>query len=188
MAAELDYITPEEYLRLERRAEHKSEYVDGVVYAMSGASPEHNLIVGNVITELNLQLRKTPCLVYASDMKVRVPSSRKFFYPDVSIVCDEAEFADDERDVLLNPLVVIEVLSESTAAYDRGKKFQCYQEIESLQEYLLIAQDEPVVEQFVRQTNGSWVYTKVAGLDHSFARSSAGCRVALREIYAKTGL
>jgi len=188
MAAKPDYISPEEYLRLERQAEYKSEYVDGVVYAMAGASREHNLIVGNVMTEINLQLRPTPCQVYPSDMKVRVPSSRKFHYPDVSVVCDKAIFADDEKDVLLNPLVIVEVLSESTAAYDRGKKFQFYQEIESFQEYILIEQDEPVIERYVRQPDGSWVYTKVAGLDHSLAFSSIACEVALRDIYAKTDL
>jgi Uma2 family endonuclease len=188
MAAKPEYISPEEYLRLERQAEYKSEYVDGVMYAMSGASEKHNLIAINMATELNLQLRSTRCKVYPSDMKVRVPSSRKFFYPDVSVVCDEARFADDEKDALLNPLVIIEVLSESTTAYDRGKKFQFYQEIESFKEYVLIEQDEPVVERYVRQPDGSWVYTKVAGLEQSFAFSSIKCEAALKDIYAKTGL
>ncbi len=117
------YLSPEEYLAIERRAEYKSEYLDGVMYAMSGASERHNLITGNLITEFNLQLRKTDCKVYPSDLRVRVSNSKRFFYPNVSIVCGETEFADEERDVVLNPIVVVEVLSESTAACDRGKNF-----------------------------------------------------------------
>ncbi|MDQ3687946.1 MAG: Uma2 family endonuclease [Acidobacteriota bacterium] len=179
------YLSPEEYLAIERQAEHKSEYVDGVIYAMAGGSGRHNLIAGNIITELNIQLRKAPCRVYPSDLKVRVPESRKFFYPDVSVVCGETEFADDERDVILNPVLVVEVLSESTAAFDRGKKFQSYQQIESLQEYLLVAQDEYVVEHYLRQENGHWLYTKVTGLEEAILLPALKCQLPLRDIYSK---
>ncbi len=103
------YISPEEYLALERRAECKSEYVDGVMYAMAGGSERHDLIAGNLIAELNVHLRNAPCKVYPSDLKVRVPSSNRFFYPNVSVVCGEVQFADDERDVVLNPRLVVEV-------------------------------------------------------------------------------
>jgi Uma2 family endonuclease len=120
------HLTPEEYLAVERRAEYKSEYVDGLMYQMAGGSEAHNLITGNVVTELNVQLRDTPCKVYPSDMKVREPGSRKFHYPDVSVVCGETQFADQHRDVILNPVLIVEVLSDTTAAYDRGKKFQSY--------------------------------------------------------------
>jgi Uma2 family endonuclease len=185
MVARLDFITPEEYLALERKAEYKSEYVDGVMYAMSGASENHNLIVMNIGTRLNIQLENAPCKVYPSDMKVRVPSSRKFHYPDLTVVCDRPRFADDEKDVLLNPLLIVEVLSESTAAFDRGKKFHYYQEIPSFQGYLLIDLDEPVVERFVKQTDGSWIYTKVEGLDHIITLSSIDCSLGLKDIYAK---
>jgi Uma2 family endonuclease len=185
MVARLDFITPEEYLALERKAEYKSEYVDGVMYAMSGASENHNLIVMNIGTRLNIQLENAPCKVYPSDMKVRVPSSRKFHYPDLTVVCDRPRFADDEKDVLLNPLLIVEVLSESTAAFDRGKKFQYYQEIESFQEYLLVAQDEPIVERFVKQADNSWIYTKVEGLDQIITLSSIDCSLGLKDIYAK---
>lgn len=123
------YLSPEEYLSLERRAEFKSEYVDGVAYAMAGGSERHNLITGNLVTELNIQLRPTNRKVYPSDMKVRLPGSRRFFYPDVSVVCGETQFADEERDVILNPVLVVEVLSDSTEAFDRGKKFSSYQQI-----------------------------------------------------------
>jgi Uma2 family endonuclease len=182
------YLSPEEYLAIERRAEYKSEYVDGVMYAMSGASVRHNLIVGNVIAGLNVQLRKTPCSVYPSDLKVRVPSGKKFFYPDVSVTCDEIEFADNQKDVVLNPIIVVEVLSESTAAFDRGKKFQSYQQIESLKEYLLVSQDEHVVEHYLRQEDGRWLYTKASGLDEVITLPSVNCRLALSDVYNKVTL
>lgn len=179
------YLSPEEYLALERKAEYKSEYVDGVMYAMAGGSERHNLIAGNLITELNIQLRKTPCKVYPSDLKVRVPNSKKFFYPDVSVVCGETQFADDEHDVVLNPLLIVEVLSESTAAFDRGKKFQSYQQIEFLQEYLLVTQDEYVVEHYLRQENGHWLYTKITGLEETISLPTLKCQLALSDIYSK---
>lgn len=185
MATQPNYLTPEEYLEIERGAEFKSEYIDGVMYAMAGGSASHNLIVGNLVTALNIQLRDAPCKVYPSDMKVRVPNARKFHYPDVSVVCGEALFVDEKRDVLLNPVVIVEVLSDSTAAYDRGKKFRSYQQIESLQEYVLVAQDEPVIERFLRQPDGSWLYTKVEGIDENLTLSSVNCRIELKEIYAK---
>jgi Uma2 family endonuclease len=179
------HLTPEEYLTIERQAEFRSEYVDGVMYEMAGGSEAHNLISGNVVTALNIQLRDTPCKVYPSDMKVREPGARKFHYPDVSVVCGETQFTDQHRDVVLNPLLIVEVLSDSTAAYDRGKKFQSYQRINSLQEYLLIAQDEQVVEKFVRQPDDSWRYTKVAAVDETIGLSSVNCQLALSDIYAK---
>jgi Uma2 family endonuclease len=179
------YLSPEEYLTLERRAEFKSEYVDGVMYAMAGGSERHNLIAANVIISIGSQLRDHPCRVYPSDLKVRVPNSRRFFYPDVSIVCGETLFADDERDVVLNPVIVVEVLSESTAAFDRGKKFQSYQQIESLREYLLVSQDEYVVEHFLRQDAGHWLYTKAGGLEETLALPTVKCQLALSDVYSK---
>jgi Uma2 family endonuclease len=179
------YLSPEEYLTLERRAEFKSEYVDGVMCAMAGGSERHNLIAANVIISIGTQLRDHPCRVYPSDLKVRVPNSRRFFYPDVSIVCGETLFADDEQDVVLKPAVVVEVLSDSTAAFDRGKKFQSYQQIESLREYLLVSQDEYVIEHFLRQDDGHWLYTKAGGLDESLALPTVKCQLALSDVYLK---
>ena len=179
------YLSPEEYLAIERRAEYKSEYVDGVMYAMAGGSERHNLIAGNLITELNIQLRQAPCRVYPSDLKVRVPNSKRFFYPDVSVVCGEVEYAEDGKDVILNPILIIEVLSESTAAFDRGKKFQSYQQIESLQEYLLVSQDELLIEHYLRQEKGHWLYTKVTGLEEAVILSTFKCQLALSDIYNK---
>src|SRR5882672_4285053 len=123
------YLTAEEYLTLERNAEFKSEYLDGVVYALAGASPRHNLIVANIIISVGGQLKGRPCRVYPSDLRVRVSSAKRFFYPDVSVVCGDDEFADDEQDIILNPTLLVEVSSETTAAYDRGKKFLSYQQI-----------------------------------------------------------
>jgi len=179
------HLSPEEYLAIERRAEYKSEYVDGVMYAKAGGNERHHLIAVKLIGAIGTQLRDRPCRVYPSDLKVRVPGSRRFFYPDVSIVCGETQFADEERDVVLNPSVVLEVLSESTAAFDRGKKFQSYQQIESLREYLLVSQDEYVVEHFLRQDDGHWLYTKAGGLDESLALPTVNCRLALRDVYSK---
>jgi Uma2 family endonuclease len=179
------YLSPEEYLAIERKAEYKSEYVDGVMYEMAGGSERHNLIAANIIISIGVQLRNRPCRVYPSDLKVRVPTSKRFFYPGVSVVCGEIRFADDERDVILNPTLIVEVLSESTAAYDRGKKFLSYQQIDSLREYLLISQDEEIVEHYVRQGNDTWLYAKAIGLEEMITLPSIECEVVLRDIYDK---
>lgn len=180
------YTTPEEYLAIEREAEYKSEYIDGVIFAMSGASLRHNKIAGNVIGELFQQLRGGPCSALPSDMKVRMPDSRKFFYPDVSVICGEAKFHDNRKDVILNPILIVEILSDSTAAFDRGDKFQAYQQVESLKEYLLISQDKHVVEQFVRQTKEIWNYTATVGLESSLYLPSIECTLTLEAIYNNT--
>jgi len=180
-----NYLTPEEYLALERQAEYKSEYFNGAVYAMSGASFNHNVIVANIIMELGQQLRGRPCSALPSDIKVRMPDSRKFFYPDVTVVCGEPQFHDERTDVLLNPILIVEVLSESTAAFDRGDKFQAYQQMESLKEYLLISQDKNVIEQYVRQTREVWNYTVTVGLESSLSLPSIECTLSLSTVYDK---
>ena len=177
------YLTPEEYLSLERKAELKSEYMDGVVYAMAGASEPHNLVAANIIISLGSQLKGGRCRVYPSDLKVRVPNSKRFFYPDLSVICGKVEFADDARDVILNPTLIVEVSSETTAAFDRGKKFWSYQQINSLQDYLLVSQDETLVEGYKRQGNDSWLYTKVTGLQGTLALLSIECELALKDVY-----
>ena len=180
------YLTPEEYLAFERQAEDKSEYVDGVVYAMSGASFKHNVIVANVVAELVQQLKGRPCRALPSDIKVRMPDSRKFFYPDVSVVCGEPQFHDERSDVILNPTLLVEVLSESTAAFDRGEKFQAYQQLDSLQEYLLISQDKIFIEQYVRQERARWTYIATVGLESPLALPSIECTLSLKAVYDKT--
>ena len=179
------YLSPAEYLALERKAEFRSEYIDGVVYALAGGSERHSLLAANIITSLSVQLRSRPCRVYTSDLKVSTLTLQRFFYPDLSVVCGEAEFADDQKDVILNPILIVEVSSESTEAYDRGKKFLSYQQIDSLQEYLLVSQDEILVEGYARQGSDRWLYTKVTGLEGSLTLSSIQCELALRDVYDK---
>ena len=137
-------LTPEEYLAIERKSETKGEFYSGEVFAMVGASKRHNLIAANVIRVLGNQLLDRPCNVYPSDMRVKVSATGKYTYPDVVVACEEELFDDEEKDTLLNPVLIIEVLSESTEAYDRGKKFEHYQYIESLTDYLLVTQNHTV--------------------------------------------
>lgn len=177
------YISPEEYLTLERKAEYKSEYVDGEMFAMAGGSERHNLIVANIIAGLHSQLFGSSCRVYPSDLKVRAPKPRYFYYPDVSVVCGETKFHDEHKDVVLNPIVIFEVQSEGTAAFDRGKKFQDYQQLETLAEYILVSQDEALVEHYVKQKNGSWIYTKSSGLETGLVLPTIKCELKLSFIY-----
>lgn len=179
------YVTPDEYLAVERLSETRSEYLDGVVCPMTGGSLTHIQITGNLVIELGTQLRSRPCRVLAIDLKVRMPDSRKFFYPDVTVVCDKPQFHDERRDIILNPVLIIEVLSPSTEAFDRGAKFQAYQTIESLKEYVLVAQDSPTIEQFVRQADGKWTYTAVTGLESSIVLPSVECTLNLSAVYDK---
>lgn len=180
-------LAPEEYLAIERQAEYKSEYMDSEVYAISGASLRHNKIVANVIAELVQQLKGRPYSALPSDMKVRMPDSRKFFYPDVSVVCGEPQFHDERQDIILNPILIVEVLSEGTAACDRGEKFQAYQQLASLQEYLLISQDKNFIQQYVRQTQESWTYRAAVRLESTLSLPSIECELSLKAIYDKTG-
>ena len=177
-------FTPEEYLARERKALDKSEYRDGQIYAMPGASHEHNVIMGNTFAELHIQLRDRTCIVYPSDMRVKVSSTGRYTYPDVVVVCDEPRFDDSHFDTLLNPTVLIEVLSPSTAAYDRGEKFASYQKLDSLCEYVLISQNSVCVEHYLRQEQ-DWDLTEFRSLDDVFSLVSIGCELSLQAIYAK---
>ncbi len=178
-------LSPEVYLARERQAETRSEYYDGEIFAMSGGSREHSLIAVNTAGALNAKLSDRPCEVYNSDMRVRMAEGRTYVYPDVSVVCGEPEFADAEKDVLLNPRVIIEVLSPSTEAWDRSGKFERYQQMASLQEYLLIAQDRPRVERYERQGDQQWLLTVTTGLDGVLSLGSIECDLALSEVYRK---
>jgi Uma2 family endonuclease len=182
------YLTPEEYLALERKAEYKNEYVDGEIVAMTGASRKHNLIAINISGELRQQLKGRPCETYSGDMRVRIPSTRLYTYPDVVVVCDEPQFEDDYVDTLLNPTVIIEVLSESTELYDRGKKFGYYRTLESLAEYLLVAQDERRIEQYFRQPDGRWLLSDHRLPEDKVELASIRCLLDLREVYDKVNL
>lgn len=186
--APLPLLTAEEYLLAERRAETKSEYLDGVVVAMTGASRGHNLIVGNVLGELREQLLHRPCEIYPSDMRVKIPAARVYTYPDVIVACGEPLFEDDEVDTLLTPTVIVEVLSPSTESYDRGQKFAWYRTLSSLSDYLLVAQSAPAVEHLARQPDGSWVLRDYQKLDDIIALPSIQCTLSLSRVYLKVKL
>jgi len=182
------YFTPEEYLAIERRVEYKSEYFNGKIVGMTGASRNHNLIVANVTREITRQLKERPCELYPNDMRVRIPATQLYTYPDVAVVCGKPSFEDEYLDTLLNPILIVEVLSESTESYDRGKKFSNYRTIESFAEYILIAQDEPRIEQYVKQPDGRWLLSDTHELDSAIELTSIQCRLDLREVYDKVSL
>jgi len=176
--------TPREYLAWEQAQPTRHEYRDGQVVAMAGASSNHNEIVANVLGELRAVLRETACRVFASDMRLAIPAARLYTYPDASVVCDPPEYEDESRVTLLNPTVIVEVLSDSTESYDRGKKFRYYRSIPSFRDYLLVAQDDVWVEHHVRAPDGSWVLhdTLPGG---TLTLSSCGVKLRVDELYLK---
>ena len=178
-------LTPAEYLAIERGAEYKSEYYAGEMFAMAGASWEHNQIVANLVRTLGNVLDGSPCQAVPSDMRVKVEETGLYTYPDVVVVCEEPQFEDKVFDTLLNPTVLVEVLSESTEKYDRGKKTGHYRRLESLREYLLVAQDEPRVEHYTRRDDGDWVLSDAIGLEAVVKLAAAGAGLTLAEIYAR---
>ena len=158
-SAAIQRYSPADYLALERASEFKHEFFDGEMFRMSGGTIEHSQIAGNVIRALGTALADGPCRVLTGDMRIKLPTGL-YTYPDTSVVCDQPEFEDGHKDVLLNPLLIVEVLSPSTEAYDRGKKFRHYQTCPSLREYVLIAQDRAAVDHYLRQpTSGQWLLT-----------------------------
>ena len=182
-------LTPEEYLVLERKAipdaeTVRSEYLDGEFIAMSGASFTHNLITGNIFAELHTRLKGSGCVVFANEMRVSIPSVKSYFYPDVGVVCEEPRFEDDVFDTLLNPIVIVEVLSPSTEAYDRGDKFAHYRQLQSLQEYILVSQDKVRVEHYVRHAT-QWILTDFQELEQQLPLTSIQCEPRLQEIYER---
>jgi Uma2 family endonuclease len=168
-------LTPEEYLSIERRAEYKSDFFKGEMFAMVGASRRHNLITLNTGGELREQLKGRSCETYASDIRVKVDATGLYTYPDVVVVCEEPQFEDNELDTLLNPTVLIEVLSQSTEAYDRGRKFAHYRNLDSLSDYLLIAQDKPHIEHYTRQPDNQWLLSETTDADGVIPIASIDC-------------
>jgi Uma2 family endonuclease len=179
----LAVFTAEQYLDLERHTEIRHEFLDGTVYAMSGASRAHSAICFNLAGAPQPQLRGTPCAGFSSDMKVRAGDASLYAYPDLTVFCGEPLFHDDHGDVLLNPVVIFEILSRSTEAYDRGEKFERYKTIETLTDYVLVSQDSPRLEHFSRQPDGVWSLTEVSGLDASLDLASINCGLPLAEVY-----
>jgi Uma2 family endonuclease len=186
------YLTPEQYLEMERAAAYKSEYFNGEMFpwgdsqtaGMAVATEHHNLIALNVGAELRQQLCQRPCKAYPSDMRVRVSATGLYTYPDASAVCGEPVFPDQRRDTLLNPALIVEVLSPSTEAYDRGRKFEHYRKIESLREYLLISSDRVHADLFVLR-EGAWVLSSADRLQDDLLLESIGCRLRLADLYEK---
>jgi Uma2 family endonuclease len=180
------HLSFEEWLEGERAAlEGRTEYVGGEVFAMTGASAEHNAIVMNIGAELRTQMKGRPCRVYANDMKVRVRTAVAGTYPDLVAFCGAHEFLDDRRDVLVNPSLIVEVLSNSTEAYDRGGKFALYRQIPSLREYLLVSQYQIAAELFARGDDGRWTLTDFSDLGDTIRLASVDCILALAEVYDK---
>jgi Uma2 family endonuclease len=178
-------LTEQEYLAKERLAAFRSEFYRGEMFAMAGATREHNVITGNVFFRLRSQLDAGPCEVYSTDMRVRITPTGLYTYPDVVVACGGPRFADDEQDVLLNPTVLVEVLSPSTASYDRGDKRVHYLQLDTLRELLLVEQDFPAVEHHIRQPNGDWIERQIEDPQTRIELPSIGCVLTFAEIYAR---
>ena len=177
-------LSPEEYLEAERRAEIRSEYLAGEVYLMAGASREHNQIVTNLVRVLASRFVDGPCDVYSSDMRVGVSPAGSYLYPDVVVACGTPQMEDEHRDTLTNPTVIVEVLSPSTEGYDQGRKWEQYRRLASLQDYVLVAQDRPRIDRYVRQgTEGLWLFSETRDPWATLSLDSIGCTLEMRDIY-----
>ncbi len=172
-----------EYLAREETAVYKSEFYRGQIFAMSGGTPEHNTVGGNVFAALRGRLRGSPCRPFNSDQRIRIPANGLTTYPDVAVVCGELQRDPLATSAINNPSVIFEVLSKSTENYDRSEKFQLYSQLDSFREYVLVAQDKPRVERFVRRDDGSWILTNFVGLDAVVELTTLGCSLTLAEIY-----
>jgi len=181
--------TPEDYLTFERESDTRHEFLDGEIYAMAGESLPHNRICVNLSGEVRQQLKGKRCEALSPNMKVRTSSASLLAYPDLTIVCGEPLFHDRKKDVLTNPKVIFEVLSPSTAEYDRTTKFQRYRMgNETLTDYILVSQDKPFVEHFFKQTDGNWLYRSYGAIDDSLKIETIECELSLREIYDRVEL
>ena len=179
------FLTPDQYLEIERKAGRKSEYYQGEMFAMPGASPRHGIIVINLGRELSLQLKGKPCWTYSSDVRLLVSPGGLYTYPALMVICDRPEYADHEKDTLLNPTVIIEVLSPSTKNYDLGVKAQLYRGLPSLREYLTVAQDSPHIEHWTRLEENRGMRSEYDDLSQSIPLPSIDCVLSLAEVYDK---
>ncbi len=178
-------LTEIEYLERERIAEFKSEFFDGEMFAMAGGTLRHSLIATNLAREFGNQLKDKRRTAFNTDLRIQIEATGLYTYPDLSVICGDPQFVDGNQDTVTNPAVIVEVLSDSTEAYDRGKKFEHYRQIPSLREYLLVNQKEPRVEQFLRQESGGWLLREVNGLDATLFSPTLSTTVALAEIYSR---
>ncbi len=177
-------LTVAQYLERERRAEFKSEFFDGEMFAMAGASHHHNAVNENLSIDIGSQLRGGPCRTYSRDLRVKIDRTGLYCYPDLVIVRGPPEFAPEDPDTLVNPRVVVEVLSDSTERYDRTTKFRHYQQLPSVMEYVLVSQDEPMCERFARQPDGAWTFEAFVGLEAALVLTSVPVRLPLAAIFA----
>jgi Uma2 family endonuclease len=187
-ANNFDLLNEADYLRIERTAEIKSEFYAGKMRQMLGGTRWHSLITTNITGEIGSLLKgrnSHRCVIYGCDLRIKVEETGLYTYPDASVACEEKTFADQEMDTLLNPILLVEVLSDLTEAYDRGKKFEHYRLIPSLREYLLISQREPRIEQFIRQPSGDWLLHEAIGLESSIHLPSIDITLPLSEVFAK---
>lgn len=182
-ALKYNYISPEEYLTEERAALDKHEYYQGEVFAMSGASLKHNVIFSNLFGELAHKLKGKSCKPYGSDLRIHIPKNTLYTYPDISIICGEADLTDKEFDTATNPSVIIELLSKSTRNYDKGEKFTLYRDIDSLKEYILVDTEKIYTEKHVRNADGSWQLTDYKSLENSFTIDSIQLTILLKDVY-----
>ena len=178
-------MSPQEFLVFEREADEKHEYRDGEIIAMSGAKRNHNKVSTNLSGLLWQHFKGKDCENYSNDMRVWVPKTRLYTYPDIVVVCDKPEFLDDKFDTLLNPVLIIEILSDSTESYDRGEKFQSYRSIPTLKEYLLVAQYGPHLDKYVKHGDGFWMLSEASGLDGSITLETIDCPLSLGDVYNK---
>ena len=178
-------MTPAEFLEFERASDEKHEYRDGRIVAMSGAKLNHNRISTRLNSLLWPHLRNLGCENFSSEMRVWVPRTKLYTYPDIVVICGEPEFLDDEFDTLMNPVLIVEILSESTESYDRGEKFQSYRSIPTLKEYVLVSQQFPQIEKYVKHGDGFWMLSDAAGLDAEITLESIDCRLPLLDVYEK---
>ncbi len=184
-ALEKTYITPDQYLEMERKAEFKSEYYGGEIFAMSGGSSPHSLIGVNIAALLWISLRGKVCTTFNSDMRVQVEGTSLFTYPDVTVVCGSVQFMDVHRDNVVNPRVIFEVLSPTTEAYDRGEKFALYRNITSLTDYLLVSQEMMRVEHYTRQMDNQWTLVEFNGPEAVVKLTNLNCELLLADVYER---
>lgn len=171
-----------DYLRIERAATFRSEFFRGEMFAMAGGTPKHSRVKTNVLSQLNLRLKGKPCVPYDSDLRIRCRTGL-YTYPDASVICGQLEFDDDQKDTVLNPTLIVEVLSKSTEAYDRGKKFDHYMTIPALREYVLVSQEDPMMQRFLRNDDETWTLTSVSGMDRSLKLLSIDVELPLAEVF-----
>ena len=180
-----NHISPEEYLERERKAETRSEYMRGEIFAMAAASIRHGRIVRNLVSSLDSALGNGPCEVFSTDLRLAVNPAGMYTYPDVMVVCGDPITIDNHHDTMMNPVVIVEVLSDSTKNYDRGQKFQYYRMLPSLKEYVTVAQDEVHLERYIRGNAGEWMLTEFEKLEDVLELKSINVALTLSEIYRR---